>query len=317
MALLSKHMKLFITGGTGFIGRNLKEYFSREPKYKIFSPDEKELDLRNSENVNSFLKKNNIDIIIHSATTLRNETSYPSEVCENNLKMFFNLVRGKNSHTKIINLGSGSEYSRSHWHAKMTEEFFDEHVPEDPHSYSKYVISKYIESAKELNALTLRIFGIFGKYEDYRYKFISNAVAKNISNIPITINQNVLYDYIYIDDFCRIIEKIILKDNNYKSYNITPYKSNDLIEIANSVNNCSNKKSNIIILNSGLGITYSGDNSRLINDFGFFDFTSISDAISQLYKYYLLQGDIISKEDLKKDLYLDYAKNLKNKYFNK
>ena len=136
-------MKLLITGSTGFIGKNLKEYFSLYNKYTVLAPNETELDLTNADDVKFFLDKHNVDIIIHSATTLRSGTIYPQDVCEKNLRMFFNLIRMKSDHVKIINLGSGSEYSRAHWQPKMNENFFDKHVPEDPHSYSKYIISKY------------------------------------------------------------------------------------------------------------------------------------------------------------------------------
>lgn len=308
-------MKLLITGATGFVGKNLNEYFSMNEKYEVYAPNEVELNLIDSDSVDKFLKQHKFDAIIHSATTLRTATAYPADVCENNLKMFFNLARSKSDYTKLINLGSGSEYSRSYWHKKMKEDFFDSHVPEDPHSYSKYIISKYINNSRDLNALTLRIFGIFGKYEDYRYKFISNAIAKNISEMPIIINQNVSYDYIYINDFCRIVEIFLVKKNNNLSYNITPNNSVDLIDIANSVNRCGMRKSEIILLNDGLGVTYSGDNSQFIRDFGEFHFTEIFDAVTELYKYYSQNNFLISKEDLVSDLYLEYAKNLKHKYF--
>lgn len=308
-------MKLLITGSTGFVGKNLKEYFSLNCKYKVLAPNEYELDLTNADDVKIFLDDNKVDVVIHSATTLRNGTTYPQDVCEKNLRMFFNLIRSKSDHTKIINLGSGSEYSRAHWQPKMNETFFDKHVPEDPHSYSKYLISKYIENAKELNAVTLRIFGIFGKYEDYRFKFISNAIAKNISRLPITINQNVEYDYVYIDDFCEIIKIFIEKNAPNKSYNITPKYSTNLLEIADQVNLNSDYKSKVMVLNDGLGVTYSGDNSRFIEDFGNFDFKNISNSVSSLYNFYLNIKNEISIQDLESDQYLEYAKNIKMKYF--
>jgi GDP-L-fucose synthase len=75
--------------------------------------------------------------------------AYPPETCENNLRMFFNLEKNLNPSMKMIALGSGSEYARSHWRKKMPEEYFGKHTPEDSHSYSKYLISKYIQDTRK------------------------------------------------------------------------------------------------------------------------------------------------------------------------
>ena len=61
----------------------------------------------------------------------------------------------------------------------MRENYFGSFIPNDPHSFSKYIQSKYIEKNNNDHLYHLRLFGIFGKYEDYRYKFIENFKRKN------------------------------------------------------------------------------------------------------------------------------------------
>ena len=55
----------------------------------------------------------------------------------------------------------------------MKENYFGKYIPvkSDIYSFSKYQIAKDIESKKK-NIYNLRGFGIFGKYEDYRRRFI-------------------------------------------------------------------------------------------------------------------------------------------------
>jgi UDP-glucose 4-epimerase len=309
-------MNILITGGDGFIGKNLVNFFI-EDNYNILYPNPSELDLRKIGSVNEYFDTNQIDIIIHSATTLRTGTSYPPNTFEYNLRMFFNLARQMKKGMKMFSFGSGSEYTREFWHENMHEDFFDLHVPKDSHSYSKYLISKYIEEVSSQDITSLRIFGIFGKYEDYRFKFISNAIAKNLMKMPIIINQDADYDYLYIDDFCRIMKLLIENGTKYKSYNVTPDLSINLIKIANIINSISNYQSDIEVLNHSIGTRYSGDNKRVMSELKKFEFMNYKDSIEDLYNYYKRNISIINENELKDDSFLNYAKELKAKRDNK
>lgn len=309
-------MSILITGAEGFVGRNLVELFLNK-KYPVLSPTVNELDLTDSEAVENYLKNISVEAIVHCATVLRDRTAYPADTCEKNLRMFFNLYKYKGKSTKLISLGSGSEYAREHWQKKMPEEYFDKYIPKDGHSYAKYLISKYIQEINDGNTYCLRIFGIYGKYEDYRYKFISNAIVKNILEMPIVINQNVVYDYIYITDFFRIVEYFINNTARNKIFNATATESIDLIAIANLINKVSHYKSEIQILNKGIGVEYSGDNKRLLSELKDFQFTSHEESIDDLHKYYMGIKDKLDITAVKEDDYLQYAKKLKADYFNK
>ena len=76
--------------------------------------------------------------------------------------MFLNLCKFKSKESKLINLGSGSEYSRDHWVSNMNESYFDNHIPHASHSFSKYIMSKYIAASNDETLLHLRIIGILG-----------------------------------------------------------------------------------------------------------------------------------------------------------
>jgi hypothetical protein len=76
---------------------------------------------------------------------------------------------------KMIHFGSGAEYDRTQLPPRVREDYFDTRVPRDAYGFSKYICAKYIERSDRM--VDLRLFGVFGAYEDYTVRFISNAFA--------------------------------------------------------------------------------------------------------------------------------------------
>lgn len=290
-------MKIFVTGSTGFIGRNLVEQLIN--KYKIHAPTSKELDLFDEDKVYDYLKMHKFDIVIHAATwnATRNSPKDLTKVLPNNLRMFFNLVRCEQHFGKMIYYGSGAEYDRRHWIPKMKEDYFDTHVPADQYGFSKYVMRKYAGKAE--NIYNLCLFGVFGKYEDWEIRFISNACCKAVWNLPITIKQNVVFDYMYIDDLLDITDWFIRNTPKEKTYNICTGQTNDLLTLAKKVLKASGKNLDIIIKKEDMGTEYSGDNSRFMHEFGGYKFQSMDECIERLYNWYDNNNAmIIAKEKL-------------------
>ena len=57
--------KILLTGGSGFIGRNLRESFLSR-KYDITAPAHSELDLLDTRSADEFFRKNSFDFIIQT-----------------------------------------------------------------------------------------------------------------------------------------------------------------------------------------------------------------------------------------------------------
>ena len=293
---------IFLTGGTGFIGKNILEQLS--DKYNIYAPTHPELELDDTEAVKEYSKSHNFDVVIHAANWggTRKKTDDLVNNVEKNLKFFFNITRCKDHFGKLINLGSGAEYGKLYYTPKMKEDYFDKHVPVDEYGFYKYVCSKYIEKIED--AVNLRIFGCYGKYEDYEIRFISNAICKSIFDLPITIaNKNVFFDYLYIDDLIKIIEYFINNTGEHRVYNITPDKSIDLLTIAKKVNKIAGKNSEIIIKNKGINLEYSGDNSRLKGEIKGIKFTEIEDGIKKLHEWYTKNKKLVEYDKISMDRY--------------
>lgn len=277
--------KILITGGKGFIGRNLVEQLQHD--YEITAPSSLILNLLDSDRVRDFLHANVFDIIIHCAThdASRNSKKEESLILENNLRMFFNLARCRDLYGRMFYFGSGAEYDRDHYIPKMHEDYFGVHVPRNQYGFSKYIMAQYASEVQ--NIVDLRIFGCFGKYEDWGIRFISNAICRVIYDFDISIRKNVCFDYLYIDDLVKIIRWFIeRKELMHKHYNVCTGNSVDLISLAQEITKVSGKKLKIKVGEPGLKAEYSGDNSRLISEMGEFAFTPIVQAMGQLYEWY-------------------------------
>jgi UDP-glucose 4-epimerase len=291
--------KVLVTGGSGFIGRNLVEAW--KARYDITAPTSKELDLTNHESVEQYLKTNDFDVVVHTATwnATANSSKDREQVLEKNLAMFFNLVRMEDRYGKLIYFGSGAEYGRDHYLPRMMEDYFDTHAPIDQYGFSKYIMAKCTNMSNKI--VDLRVFGCYGPYEDWEVRFISNAVCKALYGLPITLRQNVYFDYIWVNDLVRITEWFVRNEGQYKHYNACTGSTIDLVTLANLINKVTGANVPIVIGQQGLKPEYSGSNERLLSEMKGFRFTKLEDALSELCRYYSANMNLIDRNRLLKD----------------
>lgn len=78
LVLAFKMKTILLTGGNGFIGRNIRESFLME-KYNILFPSSRELNLSDENSVDDYFKQHTVDIVIHAAVKPchRNAKVYP------------------------------------------------------------------------------------------------------------------------------------------------------------------------------------------------------------------------------------------------
>ncbi|HNY97795.1 MAG TPA: NAD(P)-dependent oxidoreductase [Candidatus Pacearchaeota archaeon] len=287
--------KILITGAQGFIGRNILEQIGG--KYHFLSPSREELDLLDFESVQRYLKKEKPNILVHLANVggNRKEIEMP-DITYINLKMFFNLIQCKENFQRLIMIGSGAEYDKSHPIVNITEQEFGRNIPADQYGFYKYVCSKY---AQEVDYIThLRIFGIYGKYEDYTTRFISNAICRALCGLDIEFNQNVFFDYLYVNDFVKILELIIQQKPCNKFLNIGSGIRISLLDIARVIKEEAGGKAGIVIRKEGLNNEYTCDITSLKHEFSGINFTPLRVAVREMVDYYRKEIVKINKEDL-------------------
>lgn len=288
-------MKILLTGSNGFIGKNIKAEL--ETKYEMHCPTRDRLNLLNTESVEEYIKSNLFDVIIHAANTNNTrKDSTPYEALDGNLRMFFNLERCKDYYGKMYYFGSGAEYDTQHYIPDMKEEYFGTYIPKDSYGFSKYVMSRMCEQNN--NIYDLRLFGVFGKYEEWERRFISNAICRALKGMPITINQNVYFDYLWVEDLCEIMKWFLANEPKHKHYNVCRGSKIDLYSLAIMVRDILGIDCDIMVKEPGWKPEYTGDNTRLMSEMGGYQFLGFEETIRQLCNYYKENLCIIEADKL-------------------
>ena len=197
-------MKILITGGNGFIGRNLIKILKQE--HEIFSPSSTELDLTDSTAVDNYLRNKYFDWVIHCAISGGRRTKEDSPyVTYNNLKMFFNLMNNQDRFSKFINFASGAEFDRKTAINSQSNHLLSSY-PTDYYGMSKNIISRILQDC--LHCYNFRVYGVFGIDENDN-RFIKSNIKRYKNKENLQIFQEKAFDFFYIDDLVAVVKYYI------------------------------------------------------------------------------------------------------------
>ncbi|MBT4958427.1 MAG: NAD-dependent epimerase/dehydratase family protein [Flavobacteriaceae bacterium] len=268
-------MKILITGSNGFLGRNISSELKK--KHEVYQPSSAKLDFTNSNIVDNYFKDNFFDLVIHCAIIGgRRLVSDSPETTYKNLKMFFNIMRNKDSFSNLINFSSGAEFDRHTIIDDKSNNLFDS-FPLDYYGMSKNIISRIIKNYPYFN---LRLYGVFGSNEDDD-RFIKMCINKCKSSQKLVINNDKFFDFFYVNDLIEILKQIIsgkLKLNNH-SLDLVYHDKLKLSQIASFVNELSGNRSELLIEGYSSN-SYTGTyNSKLDN----LNLTGLKEGIKEVF----------------------------------
>lgn len=288
---------ILITGGHGFIGRNIGEKL--EGDYALYLPTSQELDLLDRASVTRYLHQNHITHVIHAAVyNQRRREVDPDADLSANLRMFFHLAEHAPELEKLIYFGSGAEFDKRYPIVLAEESDVGKTLPMlNDYSLSKYLMNLHTRNSS--NIYNLRLFGVFGPYEDWRTCFISNLCCKAIHNLPLTIRRECRFDFMYVDDLIRPLQWVLEGSPRFRDYNVCTGMPVLLSQIAHTVCQVAEKELPIYFLSEGVDKEYTGSSLRLRDELPTFLVTPLEDAITKLYRFYLEHLELCDEEILK------------------
>ena len=276
-------MKIVVTGARGFIGKNLCEYFA--PNHEVIPLSHNDVDFTDCPALTDLFKQLQPDAVLHTAAKPGHRKAVDKEnLTFINLLVFASVSKAAKDAgvKKFVHYGSGSE------------DEFGEMIPRDETGFPRYVETRMM---KEDNyGYNLRCFGVYGKYEDYTMRFISNAICKALFHLPLEIRQDKSFSYVDVADLCRITERVITEDVPFGDYNAVPSFTLTMQEIAKAVIEKTESKSELKVL--GTGYDYTASNQKLLSAIKDFTFTPFDTSLTNLISYYTSIKEKINEKEL-------------------
>lgn len=289
--------RILITGGHGFIGRNIAEKLGGDDL--LFLPASGELDLLDRTAVADYLQRNRITHVIHAAVYNQKRRDLdPAGDLSANLRMFFHLAEHGPELEKLIYLGSGAEFDKRYPVVLAEEDAVGKTLPLlNDYALSKYVMNLHARSSA--NLYNLRLFGVFGPYEDWRTCFISNLCCKALHDLPLTIRRECRFDFLYVDDLMAPLRWVLDGTPRFHDYNVCTGRPVLLSDIAKLVCRVAGKDLPIQFLADGMGLEYTGSPARLQAEVPSFEPTPLETAVARLYQFYVEHPALCNTELLK------------------
>ena len=217
--------KIFLTGGTGMVGSNIREH-SKSHKYTIFAPSSKEVDLTNYEQVNSYIAEVQPDIIVHSAGLvggIQANIKNPVGFLVKNLQMGLNVILAaqQNNVKKLLNLASSCMYPRD-MEIGLTEDMIlkgELEPTNEGYALAKVVATRLCEYMNREDekwqyktAIPCNLYGKYDKFDPKHSHMVPAVIRKiyeakenNIDEVEIWGNGLSRREFMYAGDLADFV----------------------------------------------------------------------------------------------------------------
>ncbi len=289
---------MLITGAgiNGVTGRLARDYFA--PTYNVLAPGSDELDLTDGDLVSAYFGAHKIDYVLHCATFRKKtarQSNFVNDDFESNVRMFFNLAAHASGFKKMVYFGSGAEFGKDRDICMASENIFGACIPKDKYGFGKYLMN--LHSAHVDNIVNLRLFGTINPYERPAKNVVSNLVVKVLKGMPMTLNRNCRFSFVFMQDVLPLVEYVLKNDLPYNDFNLAMPKPYTLLEVADIVTQRVGTGGVPVFKYAGMGKEYTASSARSI-EFLHANYTDLQIAVDTVIDFYKDKIDNISVEGI-------------------
>tara|TARA_B100000674_G_C37963198_1_gene973152 strand:+ start:2154 stop:3200 length:1047 start_codon:yes stop_codon:yes gene_type:complete len=339
-------LRLLVTGGAGFIGSNyilnniekniilnfdkltyagnienlksLKDnhnYIFQKGDINNFELLDKTISDFNPDSIINFAAESHVDRSIDDPTNfIKSNILGTYELLKSSLKFYNKLKKDKKKLFKVIHISTDEVYGSLGQNGKFSES--SPYAPSSPYSASKAASDHLVNAWYHTYGLPTIITNCSNNYGPYQFpeKLIPLMIINCLEHKPLPIygHGNNIRDWIYVDDHCKAINKILKNGKTGSTYNIGGNQEYANIEIVQMIceildqqvpsDKLTTYKSLIKFVKDrpGHDFRYAINSTKIESELNFYPSESFKTGLKKTIEWYLSNLDWINKIRIEK-----------------
>jgi len=262
-------MVVYITGGSGFLGRQIVKY-AKQKGYTVLAPRSSECDLSSLDGTVAWLEKQKaedrpVEAIVHSAAYyggLNIVTTEPATMFFKNVRMIHNLFEAaaRTGVRKIVSVGSSCSYpALAH---DMREEDFWSGPMHD--SVVGYGFTKKVQLVAQTvyhqqygiegnHVVLTNLYGPFDVFTEYRghaiavlIKRYTDASRLGLSEVVNWGDGTAVREFLFVEDAAQVIAEFISMPHDLKPVNVGTGQGVSIRELTELIKELTNYRGDVV-----------------------------------------------------------------------